>query len=81
MSGKKEQCNDRCNQIEKRGSRTYAKAQYKLVGTTRFELATSRTPSERATRLRYVPKYRIVRLVLPLGIVKFDGFLLDSRTL
>ena len=27
-----------------------------MVGTTRFELATSRTPSERATRLRYVPK-------------------------
>ena len=27
-----------------------------LVGTTGFEPATSRTPSERATRLRYVPK-------------------------
>src|SRR5687767_12380862 len=26
-----------------------------LVGTARFELTTSRTPSERATRLRYVP--------------------------
>src|SRR6266566_1631574 len=26
-----------------------------LVGTARFELATSRTPSVRATRLRYVP--------------------------
>ncbi len=25
------------------------------IGTARFELATSRTPSERATRLRYVP--------------------------
>jgi hypothetical protein len=27
-----------------------------VVGTTGFEPATSRTPSERATRLRYVPK-------------------------
>jgi hypothetical protein len=27
----------------------------KMVGTARFELATSRTPSVRATRLRYVP--------------------------
>src|SRR5690349_14938792 len=27
----------------------------KVVGTARFELATSRTPSVRATRLRYVP--------------------------
>lgn len=26
-----------------------------ILGTARFELATSRTPSERATRLRYVP--------------------------
>src|SRR5260370_10627683 len=26
-----------------------------MVGTARFELATSRTPSVRATRLRYVP--------------------------
>src|SRR5258708_19426931 len=29
--------------------------QRKMVGTARFELATSRTPSVRATRLRYVP--------------------------
>ena len=41
-----------------------------MVGTTRFELATSRTPSERATRLRYVPKFRILRLVLLRVFVK-----------
>ena len=35
-----------------------------MVGTTRFELATSRTPSERATRLRYVPEIRSFRLDL-----------------
>jgi hypothetical protein len=29
-----------------------------MVGTARFELATSRTPSVRATRLRYVPTER-----------------------
>ena len=33
-----------------------------MVGTTGFEPATSRTPSERATRLRYVPKLRLFRL-------------------
>ncbi len=27
-----------------------------MVGTSRFELPTSRTPSECATKLRYVPK-------------------------
>src|SRR5215469_15893551 len=31
------------------------RAGMKMVGTARFELATSRTPSVRATRLRYVP--------------------------
>ena len=30
-------------------------AERKMVGTTGFEPATSRTPSVRATRLRYVP--------------------------
>lgn len=43
-----------------------------MVGTARFELTTSRTPSERATRLRYVPKSRILRLILPTGFVKLD---------
>ena len=41
-----------------------------MVGTTRFELATSRTPSERATRLRYVPKSSIFRLGSEVGFVK-----------
>src|SRR5687768_97844 len=45
-----------------------------MVGTARFELTTSRTPSERATRLRYVPKLRILRLVLQPEFVKFDCF-------
>lgn len=31
----------------------------KLVGLTRFELATSPTPRERATRLRYSPPRRV----------------------
>jgi hypothetical protein len=35
-----------------------------LVGTTGFEPATSRTPSERATRLRYVPIRRFFRVDL-----------------
>ena len=30
-----------------------------MVGTARFELATSRTPSVRATRLRYVPTEKV----------------------
>lgn len=46
-----------------------------LVGTARFELTTSRTPSERATRLRYVPKSRILRLIFRVGFVKPDYFL------
>src|SRR5277367_834630 len=33
-----------------------------MVGTARFELATSRTPSVRATRLRYVPTASAPRL-------------------
>ena len=40
------------------------RAIFVMVGTARFELTTSRTPSERATRLRYVPKNRIPRVVL-----------------
>ena len=36
----------------------------KMVGTARFELATSRTPSVRATRLRYVPTERAKTPVL-----------------
>ena len=39
----------------KRGFRNRSKASSHMVGTARFELTTSRTPSERATRLRYVP--------------------------
>src|SRR5580693_4516736 len=35
--------------------KNYARAKSKMVGTTGFEPATSRTPSVRATRLRYVP--------------------------
>ncbi len=45
-----------------------------MVGTARFELTTSRTPSERATRLRYVPKYRVFRVVLSPRIVNFIDF-------
>jgi hypothetical protein len=41
--------------VKKRGFQKSLKAPYLLVGTARFELTTSRTPSERATRLRYVP--------------------------
>ena len=38
-----------------------------MVGTARFELATSRTPSVRATRLRYVPTASVasLRLICP----------------
>src|SRR5271163_1092798 len=35
--------------------RSIGTAERKMVGTTGFEPATSRTPSVRATRLRYVP--------------------------
>src|SRR5439155_23641350 len=38
---------------EARGSSSLSEEE--MVGTARFELATSRTPSVRATRLRYVP--------------------------
>ena len=41
-----------------------------MVGTARFELTTSRTPSERATRLRYVPTKRISRVNFPVRFVK-----------
>src|SRR5688572_18442980 len=48
--------NENCNyQKRKRDFRYLSKARDLLVGTARFELTTSRTPSERATRLRYVP--------------------------
>jgi hypothetical protein len=36
----------------------------KMVGTTGFEPATSRTPSVRATRLRYVPTDRVATNLL-----------------
>jgi hypothetical protein len=39
-------------------------------GTARFELTTSRTPSERATRLRYVPIRRILRVNFRARFVK-----------
>ena len=48
-------CNQCCSQLAKRGLQKSLKAPCLLVGTARFELTTSRTPSERATRLRYVP--------------------------
>ena len=55
---------------EKRGHRRNRKTiSGKMVGTTGFEPATSRTPSVRATRLRYVPtgpKHR-----LPIRASKF----------
>ena len=35
--------------------RKYERLVWRMVGTTGFEPATSRTPSVRATRLRYVP--------------------------
>ena len=38
-----------------------------MVGTTGFEPATSRTPSERATRLRYVPKIQFLSISETLG--------------
>jgi hypothetical protein len=41
-----------------------------MVGTARFELTTSRTPSVRATRLRYVPKSRTLRLEMNRTFVK-----------
>ena len=50
-----------------------------MVGTARFELTTSRTPSERATRLRYVPKYRILRVNLRQVFVKLNGEGCDVR--
>src|SRR5260370_20948469 len=34
---------------------SFSVSEEEMVGTARFELATSRTPSVRATRLRYVP--------------------------
>ena len=40
-------------EIEGEGVKNLLKKE--MVGTARFELATSRTPSVRATRLRYVP--------------------------
>ena len=63
---------------EKWRSRPMTESPILLVGTTRFELATSRTPSERATRLRYVPKYRIFSLDFEVGFVKRDYFLRRS---
>ena len=42
----------------------------KKIGTARFELTTSRTPSERATRLRYVPKRRNLRVNFRARFVK-----------
>jgi hypothetical protein len=42
--------------VEKRGFQKSLKAPYLLVGMTGFEPATSRTPSERATGLRYIPE-------------------------
>ena len=46
------------------------KASIHMVGTARFELTTSRTPSVRATRLRYVPKSRTLRLEMNHVFVK-----------
>ncbi len=40
------------------------KKEEKMVGTTGFEPATSRTPSVRATRLRYVPTGRVATCLL-----------------
>ena len=54
--GRIENCHHLATIEEKRGFRKSSKAPYLLVGTARFELTTSRTPSERATGLRYVPK-------------------------
>jgi hypothetical protein len=43
-----------------------------MVGTTGFEPATSRTPSVRATRLRYVPTASALRDAEPKNS-KFNG--------
>ena len=48
-----------------------------MVGTARFELATSRTPSVRATRLRYVPTVSVALLRL---IAQIQGYHLRSNS-
>lgn len=35
-----------------------------LVGVARFELATSRPPDARATKLRYTPTYNIQHVII-----------------
>ena len=53
-----------------------------MVGTTGFEPATSRTPSERATRLRYVPKIQLISISDGLGMSKRVGIIrCDQATL
>ena len=72
--GRNRNCHHLATIVEKRDFRKSSKAPSLLVGTTRFELATSRTPSERATRLRYVPKLLIFRLDLEARFVKPESF-------
>lgn len=45
-----------------------------MVGMARFELTTFRTPSERATRLRYIPFERSSRLRNGVRFVKLNIF-------
>ena len=76
-------CHHLATIVKKRDFQKSLKAPFLLVGTARFELTTSRTPSERATRLRYVPKnvdrgpaglrhFAIFRLGSPAQFVNFN---------
>jgi hypothetical protein len=51
---KRNERNHPCNHQLKKGYSLYAISPYLLVGTTRFELATSRTPSERRNRSPHI---------------------------
>gem|GEM_PF-2208332 len=48
-------CHNSATTQERLPQATAVKCSIVVVGTARFELATSRTPSVRATRLRHVP--------------------------
>ena len=63
----------------KKGFRKNSKALILLVGTTGFEPATSRTPSERATRLRYVPENSTFKYKLTADFVQTRHASVKSR--
>ncbi len=53
---------------------------FKLVGVARFELATSRPPDARATRLRYTPNISLMGLKAYAGYINDLCFKCNEKT-